>query len=254
MSRSPPLSGWTVVSLRPLGQHDAVRRAARKLGARVIAASVSRLSPLPLGNTLDAVLACPIRIASSPNAVRFAARQAPLPGAWLAIGNDTAACLLQAGASRVQVPEPQTAEGLLQLDGLQSIRGRHIGLLTAPDGRGLLEQALPARGARLQIAHSYRRQPAALTSAVLARILAAGPNTAVLVTSQAAFRQFQSQFDADALAVLKSRPCVASSARLLEYLQAEGYRQVLASRGTRPEDTLQALSAATAAARPRNDR
>ena len=253
MSRLPPLSGWTVVSLRPQGQHDAVRRTARKLGARVIAASTNRLSPLPLGNTLDAVLACPIRIASSPNAVRFAARQASLPGAWLAIGNDTAACLLQAGAHRVQVPEPQTAEGLLQLASLQSIRGRRIGLLTAPDGRGLLERDLPARGAYLQVAHSYRRQPTALAPRVAARILAAGPHCAVLVTSLAAFRQFQRELDADALAVLKSRPCIASSARLLEYLQAEGYRHVLASRSTKPEDTLQALSDAMAPARPRND-
>ena len=254
MTRTLPLSGWTVVSLRPQGQHEAVRRAARKLGARVIAASVQRLSPLPAGEALAALLACPLRIASSPNAVRFAARQSSLPGRWLAIGSETAACLLQAGAHSVQVPEPQTADGLLQLACLQSVHGRRIGLLTAPDGRGLLERELPARGARLQVAHSYRRQASALTAGSVQRILAAGPRTGLLVTSQAAFAVFLTQFDASARRRLKSRPCIASSARLLEYLQAEGFRHVLASRSTRPEDTLQALSDAMAPARPRNDR
>lgn len=253
MTRALPLSGWTLVSLRPQNQHAAVRIAARGMGARVIAASAYRMVACTAAGNLENALDCPIRIASSPNAVRFAAMQSPLGGDWLAVGSSTAAALLRAGAGSVRIPEPQTADGLLQLDVLQSVQDRRIGLLTAPEGRGLLERELPARGARLLIVNSYQRHAVKLTAATRQRILGAGPDTALLVTSQRAFQRFFAQFDAAAQRVLKSRPCIASSLRLLEYLQAMGFARVLLSRNTLPQDTLQALADAVADDRPRRN-
>lgn len=253
MTRALPLSGWTLVSLRPRSQHTAVRRAARELGARVIAASAYALAALPDNGALKKVLDCPVRIASSPNAVRFAAMHSPLPGHWLAIGSATAGALLRAGAGSVQIPEPQTADGLLNLDLLRSVRGRRIGLLTAPDGRGLLESALPERGARLVIAHSYHRRPVNLSAATRQRIVAAGPATAMLVTSQRAFERFFAQFDGASQQTLKSRICIASSRRLLEYLQALGFARVLLSRSTLPRDALQTLADSIAGDRPQRN-
>lgn len=253
MTRALPLSGWTLVSLRPRNQHAAVRRAAHARGAQVIAASAYKLAALPDNGDLEQLLDCPIRIASSPNAVRYAARHKPLPGHWLAVGNATAGALLRAGAGSVHVAEPQTADGLLNLDILQSVRGRRIGLLTAPDGRGLLERALPERGARLVIANSYQRLPVKMGAATRQRIAAAGPATAVLVTSQRAFQRFFAQFDDAAQQALKSRICIASSTRLLEYLQAQGFVRVLQSRSTLPQDTLQALADAIAGDRPQRN-
>jgi uroporphyrinogen-III synthase len=40
------LSGWYVISLRPLGQHGALRQGAARLGARTFALSTLRLAPL----------------------------------------------------------------------------------------------------------------------------------------------------------------------------------------------------------------
>ena len=253
MTLALPLSGWTLVSLRPQNQHAAVRRVAREMGARVIAASAYKLVACPDTGALENVLDCTIRIASSPNAVRFAAMQSPLKGDWLAVGGSTATALLRAGAGSVRFPEPQSADGLLQLDVLQSVQGRRIGLLTAPEGRGLLEKELPERGARLVIAHSYRRQAVNLAAATRQRIIGSGPDTALLVTSQRAFQRFYAQFDDASCLVLKSRICIASSARLLEYLQALGFARVLASRSTLPQDTLQALADAIANDRPRRN-
>lgn len=255
MTRALPLSGWTLVSLRPQNQHAGVRQAARQFGARVTAASAYMLAALPDNGALERVLACPIRIASSPNAVRYATMHSPLPGHWLAVGSATASALLRAGATSVRVPEPQTADGLLALDILQSVKGRRIGLLTAPDGRDLLERALPERGARLITANSYLRRPVTLRAATRQRIVASGPATALLVTSQRAFQRFFTQFDDAGQRTLKTRICIASSMRLLEYLQAQGFARVLQSRSTLPQDTVQALADAIAGDRPqRNSR
>lgn len=255
MTRALPLSGWTLVSLRPQNQHAGVRQAARQFGARVIAASAYLLAALPDNGALERVLACPIRIASSPNAVRYATMHGPLPGHWLAVGSATASALLRAGATSVRVPEPQTADGLLALDILQSVKGRRIGLLTAPDGRDLLERTLPERGARLITANSYQRRPVTLRAATRQRIVASGPATALLVTSQRAFQRFFTQFDNAGQRTLKTRICIASSMRLLEYLQAQGFARVLQSRSTLPLDTVQALADAIAGDRPqRNSR
>ena len=255
MTRALPLSGWTLVSLRPQNQHAGVRQAARQFGARVIAASAYMLAALPDDGALERVLACPIRIASSPNAVRYATMHSPLPGHWLAVGSATASTLLRAGATSVRVPEPQTADGLLALDILQSVKGRRIGLLTAPDGRDLLERTLPERGARLITANSYQRRPVTLPAATRQRIVASGPATALLVTSQRAFQRFFTQFDDAGQRTLKTRICIASSMRLLEYLQAQGFARVLQSRSTLPQDTVQALADAIAGDRPqRNSR
>jgi uroporphyrinogen-III synthase len=126
--------------------------------------------------------------------------------------------------------------------GLQSIKGKQIGLLTAPDGRGLLEKELAARGAHLSIAHTYHRQTLPLKVSTCQQIVDSGPRTALLITSQQAFRHFFAQFDAAGQRILKTRTCVASSVRLLEYLQTLGFERVLTSPGTKPKDVIQALA------------
>lgn len=244
MTHTLPLSGWTLVSLRPQNQHAPVRRAALKWGARVIGASVIKLVPSLDIAELAEVLSCPIRIATSPNAVRYAVKQQTLSGDWLAVGTGTANALLSAGARSVQTPEPQTAEGVLAMAPLQSIKGKRIGLLTAPDGRGLLEKELTERGAHLLIAHTYNRQTLPLKQATCQQIIDSGPQTALLVTSQQAFRHFFAQFDAAGQGILKTRICVASSVRLLEYLQTLGFERVLTSQGTKPKDVIQTLASA----------
>jgi uroporphyrinogen-III synthase len=247
MPRTSDLHGWTLISLRPRHRHGAVRRAAAAKGARVLAVSPYELRALDAGAALQAALRCPIRIASSPAAVAFAAAQAPLHGDWLAIGTATAQALRRAGAGSVQTAEPQNADGLLDLPMLSDCRGRHIGLITAPDGRGLLEAALPARGAKLHIAHVYCRQALDLPASVHRGLHALAPNTAVLVSSRAAFAEFWRQLDAEERAIIRDTRCIASSARLLEYLQGLDIRRVRCAAGTQPAAMLAAVQETIAA-------
>ena len=247
MPPASTLSGWTLISLRPRHRHGAIRRAAAAQGARVLAISPYELRALDAGAALQEALHCPIRIASSPAAVAFAAAQADLHGDWLAIGEATAKALRRAGADAVQSAEPQNADGLLAMPILSDGRGQDIGLITAPDGRGLLESALPARGAHLHIAHVYCRHPLEMPASMHRRLQALGQNTAVLVSSRAAFAEFWRQLDDAERDKISRTLCIASSARLLEYLQELGIRQLRLAAGTQPAAMLAALGEAIAA-------
>lgn len=252
MPPTPSLAGWTVVSLRPQNRHDALRRAAAAQGARMFAASPFRLRATGDRAALDAALACPIRIVSSPEAVRFAAALRPLRGSWWAVGQGTARALRAAGATRIEIAEPQNADGLLALPSLRDLRGQAVGLVTAPDGRGLMERELPARGARLHVAHVYVREPVPLAPARLQALAALGPRAALLVSSQSAFGQFWRQLDEKTRAVWRGRPCIASSARLLQYLRQQGFRQLAQAESTHPPAMLAALAACAGTDRTRS--
>lgn len=252
MPPTPPLAGWTVVSLRPQNRHDALRRAAAAQGARVLAASPFRLRATGDRAALDAALACPIRIASSPEAVRFAAALRPLRGAWWAVGQGTAGALRAAGATRIEIAEPQNADGLLALPSLRDLRGRAVGLVTAPDGRGLMERELPARGAQLHVAHVYAREPVPLGPARRRALDALGTRSALLVSSQSAFGQFWRQLDEPARARWRGRPCIASSTRLLQYLRQQGFRRLARAESTHPPAMLAALAACAGTDRTRS--
>lgn len=241
MPRTAALSGWTLISLRPRQQHATLRRAASAQGARLLAISPQRLDALVAGDTLQSALQCPIRIASSPTAVRFAAAQQPLHGHWLAIGKTTAKALQCAGAESVTIADPQNAEGVLALPALTDCQGLHIGLITAPDGRGLLESSLPARGAQLHIAHVYRRRPLPLTARAHRCLHTLGAKTAVMVSSRAAFTEFWQQLDSVECDRIKAAVCIASSSRLRDYLQTLGIRNSHCAAGTTPAAMLAAL-------------
>jgi uroporphyrinogen-III synthase len=247
-----PLADWTLLSLRPQNQHAPVRRAASVFQAKTMALSSFRLQAVQDRVTLDTALACKIRIATSPAAVRHAQRQAPVAGHWLAIGQGTARALFRAGAQSVQVPDVQTAEGLLAMDALQRIQGRRIGLLTAPDGRGLLEETLLARGAILSVAHVYTRQAVTLNARQLAALDRLSAESALLVTSQKAFDQLWAQLNAARRGKIKSLICVASSVRLLEYLTALGLVHVICSNSTLPQRQLEVLAETVTSAKVRS--
>ncbi len=244
MATRPNLIGWTLISLRPQNQHAGLRQAAGRRQARVVAASSFRLQAMACESALAKALACPLRIAISPAAVRFAASMAVLSGDWLAIGDSTAKALRNAGARQVQVAQPQTAAGLLGLAALTQIKGLDIGLISAPDGLGLLEKTLPARGARLHSAHVYRRQPLTLSESRRQQLLALRGRIGCLVSSQAAFGQFWLQFTPVQQKKMQAWHFVASSARLLHYLHGLGLSQVHLAENTQAPALLNALAKA----------
>ena len=239
-----------MISLRPSGQHDALRRAAAVHGARVLA-----LSPWTLAarddaasrRALGAALACARVLATSPNAVRAAAALQPLHARrgqqWLAVGAGTARALARAGIAEVAAPARMDSEGLLALPALQELRGIEVGLLTAPGGRDVIEPALLQRGARVLRADVYARVPRALSSRSLAALGALQAPAWLALSSGEALEQVLAQLPADAAAVLRRARVVAASARLAELARVHRFADVAIAASARPRDLLAAIVA-----------
>lgn len=237
----------TVVSLRPVGDHAAMRRAARDL--RVVALSPWRIAVRDDADTRRALrdaLAADQIIATSPAAVRAAARLAPLRArrgqAWYAIGTATAAALGRAGVDEVHAPERMDSEGLLALPSLQVLAGRRIGLLTAPGGRDRLAPALAARGAQVLRADVYARVPTTPGAAVLARLRAIDGPLVLPVSSGEALQRILAAVPEDVAARLRAARVIAASARLAALARDAGCGDVRVAAGPRPAQLLAAAA------------
>jgi uroporphyrinogen-III synthase len=128
-ARTPALSGCYVISLRPVGGHAALRRAATAQGARLLALSPWRLAYRDDAATRDALhaaLSATRVVFTSPAAVRAAEALQPLQlrdgQVYYAVGGGTARTLRRAGIAQVEAPARMDSEGLLALPGLRKSR------------------------------------------------------------------------------------------------------------------------------------
>jgi len=245
MPTQPP--GWYVISLRPRGGHDAMRRAAARHGAGLIA-----LSPwsLKLREDDDARLALKAALAASkvvftsPAAVRAANALQPLRThprqQWFAVGAGTAAALRRAGIAQVQAPQRMDSEGLLALPGLAELEGIEVGFVSAPGGRGVLVPSLQARGARILRADVYERVPVPPSSRAVAQLQALSVPAVLALSSGEALQRILETLPATALAALRRARIVAASERLAGFARECGFDDVVTARGPRPADLLAA--------------
>lgn len=244
---APTLAGWYVISLRPSGSHAPVRHAATALGARTLSISTLALRPQPAGPALQAALACPLVIVTSPAAVLFARRQLPLcatPGQrWLALGEASAKALQRAGIEDVRIPDAGSdSEALLSLPELQP-PPEAVGLVTAPGGRGLIAETLAHRGAQVHRANVYRREPLHPSAGRLRMLRKLSPRSALLVSSQEAFDGLWRRLDEAGRMALQARPVVASSPRLAAHLAGLGFQAIVLAPGAAPATMVEALAA-----------
>lgn len=245
-----PTPEWYVISLRPRGAHDAVRRAAARHGAGVVALSPWRLRPRDDAATRDALaraVAARHVVFTSPMAVRAADALRALATApareWIAVGTGTAAALRRAGVARVHVPPRMDSEGLLALAALQDIAGADLGLVTAPEGRGVLAPALQGRGARVLRADVYVREPVPPSPRAVDALLALRVPAVLLLSSGGALAGIVEGLPAAALAKLRGLPVVAASDRLQALAAAEGFAPVSRAAGPRPGQLVEGAAA-----------
>lgn len=255
-ARRHPLRGWYVISLRPLHHHGGLRRAAAALGAKLFAVSTLALEPLDAGPALASALQCAQVVVTSPSAVALARPGRALPQRrgqrWFALGAGSAAALRRRGITGVRVPaHGSDSEALLALPELRDVRGREIGLVTAPGGRGLVARGLRARGARLHVAETYRRVPRQVAPARLAALAALPPTQGLVLTSLDAFEPFWRALDASARARLRAVPCVVASDRLAAHAATLGFTRIVRAAGMRPAQLLGALASHVAERRIR---
>ena len=244
-------AGCYVISLRPRGEHAALRRAASRQGLRVLALSPWRLVPLDDAATrqaLRAALGADVVVFTSPAAVRAAhvlrRLRARVGQTWCAVGSGTAAALRRAGVTGVQVPARMDSEGLLALPSLVHAAGRTVGVVTAPGGRDRLVPALKARGARVQRADVYRREPLPPTPHAIAALRALDAPAWLALSSGEALVHVLTSLPADAAAILRRAGVVAASDRLADLARAEGFAPVVRAAGPRPGDLVAAVQAA----------
>lgn len=251
MNRPAHVPEWTLLSLRPRGQHAALRRAAAPLGAQVLG-----LSPWALvaqrddatRTALAQALGADRVVFSSPAAVHAAARLVPLnaphPGTWLAVGAGTAAALRAHGATGVQAPQRMDSEGLLDLPALAQLQGLRAALVTAPGGRGVIAQTLQDRGAELQRVDVYRRQALRLPPRQLQRLRRQPLPWVLALSSAEALGLLLEQLPADLLLCLRSQQVVAASPRLVALAQEAGFARVRLADGPMPPQLAAAAHAA----------
>ena len=240
-----------VVSLRPRGQHAALRRAAARHGARVLALSPLRIEMRNDAATraaLRSALEAPIVVFTSPNAVRAARALQRLRArrgqTWLAVGEGTAAALRRAGIARPVAPARMDSAGLLELPDLQTVGGARIGLVTAPGGRNRIEPALRARGARVLRAEVYARIAVPLRRDAVDRLCALRTPPWLALSSGEALGLLLAALPADALRRLRRARVVAASPRLAGLARRHGFDEVVIAASAQPRDLLAAAARA----------
>ncbi len=250
----PPqsLDGWYVISLRPLGQHAGLRRAAAARGARLLALSPLRIDARADAATvaaLQAALAAEVVVFTSQNAVRSAVALQPLHArrgqSWLAVGAGTAAALRRAGIAGIAAPARMDSEGLLALPALHD--ARTVGLVTAPGGRDRLAPALRARGATVLRADGYARSTVAPSPRALARLRALDAPLLLALSSAEALASLLAAVPDDIRAILQRARVLAASERLADLARAQGFDDIAVAASARPRDLMfAALSGARA--------
>lgn len=238
---------WYVISLRPLGQHAAVRAAAARAGMGCVALSAMRIATrddAATRRTLRDALRAPRVVFTSPNAVRAAASMQDLKRKRgqqvFAIGAGTAAALRRAGIDDVLVPGRADSDALLAMDALRAIEGTQVGLVTAPGGRDRIEPGLRARGATVVRADVYARTPHPPAPRAFAALRAARGRWAIALSSGEALRVLVEHAPPDLLPKLRAARVLAGSDRLADEARALGFKDLRIAAGARPADLVAA--------------
>jgi len=242
-----PLSEWTVLSLRPRGQHAVAHCESKMRGAKFFACSSIKLVAIENDAALKKVLACDQIIVTSPAAARFAAKSAVFSAAekthWFTLGKGTSSALAKYGISQITTAlDGSDSESLLALPGLQNIHGKEIGLITAPGGRGLIEPSLINRGATVHVCHVYQRKSIIINSKQIRQLEQLTLPFAVLCSSHEVFESLWRQLPMQVREKMNQGLWILSSSRLEGLIRQAGIQNTTTSESARPADMLTHLA------------
>jgi len=252
---APADTAWYLISLRPAGRHDGLRRAAARFGARTLAVSPWRLQARDDALThqqLQRARDCDRVIFTSPAAAVAAAGLMPLhrlrAGTVVAVGQGTARALRRHGATAVHAPGRMDSEGLLALPAMADLHGKHVALITAPGGRGVIAAQVQSRGAHLLRVDVYERVPLPVMSTMLSRLRALQAPAVLAASSGEALERVLPQLPPPLRERWQRQPLVVASARLAELARGLGFTQVHVAAGPLPGQLAAAAHAALFAA------
>jgi uroporphyrinogen-III synthase len=242
------LRGQQVLVARPAGRAAALVRAARARGARAFAIPTASLrvtaDPAAARAGLAALRDAAAIVFTSSAAVRHAWALAPrlrVPRALpvLGVGPATVKALRRRGVAAQAPAGRYDSEGLLAHPALRAPRGATVAVVTAPDGRGLLQGALRARGLVVREVHVYRRVVPRLDARHHAALRACGSDAVLLVSSADAVTALAALLDRAAFGRLARGRAVAASERVAATLRAAGFRRVRVARSALGADLLE---------------
>lgn len=255
-----PLAGCTIVITRPAGTGRALARQVRALGG------VPLLLPgLSLHAAPDPDLARAqwrdaqgdhVLIFTSPAAVRYALALAPCEtrAAVIAVGQGTARALHRHGVDAQTPVTRQDSEGLLQLPAMQQLQGKRVALVTAPGGRGLLQEQITARGASLRQVHVYGRGAPRLNKRHIDAVLQLPATACVLLSSAEALEHLMERLPAAARQRLCGALAIVSSERIGVQARLAGFERLRIAASAGQVDLLTTAGEACSHARHEADR
>ena len=169
-------------------------------------------------------------------------------GRLFAPGPGTAATLQTYGVEPVVVPAARfDSEGLLALPALAPPLSGRLAIVSAPGGRGLLQEVLSARGANVLTLHVYRREDATPLPAQRDRLATAA--RPVLVASSLEALQRLPDVLPEALfpRLARDAPLVVASERLSHAARTLGFRRCHVAGSALADDLATAVASAMAA-------
>lgn len=229
------LKGLRVLNTRPAKQAKLLSRAINTAGGSSIDCPALVIKPKSsawLGHLpkLDHVA---FAIFISVNAVECCFKI--LPYKWpssiqlIAVGDATAASLIQHGLQPHLIPALATSENLLNLKELEKVNNKTILLFKGEEGRPLIAETLRARGADLYIFDVYQRQLPHYDPQQLRFLWQNEAVDIILFTSQQAMFNLFHMFGEEAHAWLCQTPCLVISERLAKEAALLGIKKVLVS-------------------------
>jgi uroporphyrinogen-III synthase len=245
-SQPDALAGCTIVITRPAGTGRALAQQVRALGG------VPLLLPgLSLRAATDPVAARgqwidarqdDVLIFTSPAAVRYALALAPCrtQATVIAVGSATARALHRHGIDAQAPASRQDSEGVLQLPAMQQLQGKRIALVTAPGGRGLLQEQIVARGGVLREVHVYGRGAPRLNRRHIDAVLQLSPSACVLLSSGEALAHLMERLPETAWQRLCNSQAIVSSERIAEQARSVGFKRLCLAASAAQADLLAA--------------
>lgn len=244
-----PLSGQRVLVTRPAHQAQGQIDRLRALGAEALSLPLLEIVPTDERDTgdyrqckgliLDLDLYTGV-IFVSPNAARIGADwidrywpQLPVGVRWIGIGRQTCEALEQFGFDAWHATQGFDSETLLADPGMQDVAAQRFLILRAEGGRDLLANTLRQRGARVDLAHIYRRVCPRYPDSIIQSTIYAQPLSAILITSGQALRNLLALNGSHATA-LTGIQIIVPSARLAELARSLGFTRIRVAQG--PDD------------------
>lgn len=164
-AEEPGLKGLSILVTRPVAQSVSLVAAIQSMGGIAYSFPLIEIQPVsPCPEVLEGFSGYNLVIFVSQNAVDCAwpclTNDFPASARLAAVGQATAAAMERHGQPPDIVPARQfDTEGLLAMPDLESVTGQRVLIVRGAGGRELLAETLRDRGAIVDYAEVYRREP-----------------------------------------------------------------------------------------------